>query len=390
MANRVVIVTGGSRGIGRAVALACAARGDQVLIGYASNAAAADDTCAAIAAAGGIASAVRCDVADERDVLALFKAADQLGPLGALVNNAGIVAPTSRLERDVGAARLSACSRSMSLAACCARARRCDACRPATAARAAAIVNISSVAARLGSPNTYVDYAASKGAIDSFTIGLGREVAAEGIRVNAVRPGMIDTEIHASGGDPDRARRLATHVPMQRVGTVTEIANAVVWLLSDAGFLRHFDHYRCFGRALASPPGNDRTASMATYDLVVIGTGPGGYVCAIRAAQLGLKVAVVEKPRHAWRHLPQCRLHPLEGAAACLRAVRGGRRTASPSMGIGVSKPELDLPAMMALQAAGHRRQRQGRRVPVQEEQGRRVARHRRDARHRHGRGDRR
>ncbi len=232
MANRVVIVTGGSRGIGRAVALACAARGDQVLIGYASNAAAADDTCAAIAAAGGIASAVRCDVADERDVLALFKAADQLGPLGALVNNAGIVAPTSRLEQ-MSAQRLERMFAVNVIGSMlCAR----EAVRRMSTRHGGAggvIVNISSVAAKLGSPNTYVDYAASKGAIDSFTIGLGHEVAAEGIRVVAVRPGLIDTEIHASGGDPDRARRLATHVPMQRVGTVTEIANAVVWLLSD-------------------------------------------------------------------------------------------------------------------------------------------------------------
>ena len=232
MANRVVIVTGGSRGIGRAVALACAARGDQVLIGYASNAAAADDTCAAIAAAGGIASAVRCDVADERDVLALFKAADQLGPLGALVNNAGIVAPTSRLEQ-MSAQRLERMFAVNVIGSMlCAR----EAVRRMSTRHGGAggvIVNISSVAAKLGSPNTYIDYAASKGAIDSFTIGLGHEVAAEGIRVVAVRPGLIDTEIHASGGDPDRARRLATHVPMQRVGTVTEIANAVVWLLSD-------------------------------------------------------------------------------------------------------------------------------------------------------------
>ncbi len=232
MANRVVIVTGGSRGIGRAVALACAARGDQVLIGYASNAAAADDTCAAIAAAGGQASAVRCDVADERDVLALFKAADQLGPLGALVNNAGIVAPTSRLEQ-MSVQRLERMFAVNVIGSMlCAR----EAVRRMSTRHGGAggvIVNISSVAAKLGSPNTYVDYAASKGAIDSFTIGLGHEVAAEGIRVVAVRPGLIDTEIHASGGDPDRARRLATHVPMQRVGTVTEIANAVVWLLSD-------------------------------------------------------------------------------------------------------------------------------------------------------------
>lgn len=232
MGNRVVIVTGGSRGIGRAVALACAARGDHVLIGYASNAAAADETCAAIAAAGGQASALRCDVADERQVLALFQAADQLGQLGALVNNAGIVGSTARLE-DMSAERI---QRMLAVnvigSMLCAR----EAVQRMSTRHGGAggvIVNISSVAAKLGSPNTYVDYAASKGAVDSFTIGLGHEVAGEGIRVAAIRPGLIDTEIHASGGDPDRAHRLAVQVPMQRVGTAAEVANAVVWLLSD-------------------------------------------------------------------------------------------------------------------------------------------------------------
>jgi NAD(P)-dependent dehydrogenase (short-subunit alcohol dehydrogenase family) len=232
MGNRVVIVTGGSRGIGRAVALACAARGDQVLIGYASNTAAADETCAAIAAAGGQASALRCDVADERQVLALFQAADQLGQLGALVNNAGIVGSTARLE-DMSAERI---QRMLAVnvigSMLCAR----EAVQRMSTRHGGAggvIVNISSVAAKLGSPNTYVDYAASKGAVDSFTIGLGHEVAGEGIRVAAIRPGLIDTEIHASGGDPDRAHRLAVQVPMQRVGTAAEVANAVVWLLSD-------------------------------------------------------------------------------------------------------------------------------------------------------------
>ena len=232
MTDRVVVITGGSRGIGRATAVAAAARGFRVCVGYASNEVAAREVVAAIAASNGKAIAVKCDVGKESEIMALFKAADGFGTLGALVNNAGIVGPTSRVD-EMSAARI---ERMMAVnvtgSLLCAReaVKRMS---TRHAGNGGVIVNLSSVAARLGSPNTYVDYAASKGAIDSFTIGLGHEVAGEGIRVAAIRPGLIDTEIHASGGEPDRAHRLAHMVPMKRVGTSEEIANAIVWLMSD-------------------------------------------------------------------------------------------------------------------------------------------------------------
>jgi NAD(P)-dependent dehydrogenase (short-subunit alcohol dehydrogenase family) len=232
LTDRVAIITGGSRGIGRAAAIGAAARGFRVVVGYATNKAAADEVVATIAASNGKAIAVQCDVGNERDILALFKAADDFGVLGALVNNAGIVGPTARVE-DMSAERI---ARMMAVnvtgSMLCAReaVKRMS---TRHGGKGGIIVNLSSVAARLGSPNTYVDYAASKGAVDSFTIGLGHEVAAEGIRVAAIRPGLIDTEIHASGGEPDRAHRLSHMVPMKRVGTAEEIANAIVWLMSD-------------------------------------------------------------------------------------------------------------------------------------------------------------
>jgi NAD(P)-dependent dehydrogenase (short-subunit alcohol dehydrogenase family) len=230
--DKVVIVTGGSRGIGRAAAIAAAARGFRVVVGYVSNKAAADEVVAQIGASNGKAIAVKCDVGSERDILALFKAADDFGVLGALVNNAGIVGPTARVE-DMSAERI---ARMMAVnvtgSILCAR----EAVKRMSTRHGGAggvIVNLSSVAARLGSANTYVDYAASKGAVDTFTVGLGHEVAGEGIRVAAIRPGLIDTEIHASGGEPDRAHRLSSTVPMKRVGSAEEIANAIVWLMSD-------------------------------------------------------------------------------------------------------------------------------------------------------------
>ena len=232
MTDRVAIVTGGSRGIGRATAVAAAARGFRVCVGYVSNEAAAHEVVSAIEAKNGNAIAVKCDVGNERDILALFNAADKFGTLGALVNNAGIVGPTARVE-DMSAERI---ARMMAVnvtgSMLCAReaVKRMS---TRHGGKGGVIVNLSSVAAKLGSPNTYVDYAASKGAVDSFTIGLGHEVAGEGIRVVAIRPGLIDTEIHASGGEPDRAHRLSHMVPMKRVGTAEEIANAVVWLISD-------------------------------------------------------------------------------------------------------------------------------------------------------------
>ena len=227
-----MIITGGSRGIGRATAIAAAARGFKICVGYASNEVAARHVVSAIEAKNGKAIAVKCDVGNESDILALFKAADAFGTLGALVNSAGIVGPTSRVD-EMSAERI---QRMMAInvtgSILCAReaVKRMS---TRHGGKGGVIVNLSSVASKLGSPNTYVDYAASKGAIDSFTIGLGQEVAGEGIRVAAIRPGLIDTEIHASGGEPDRAHRLSHTVPMKRVGTAAEIANAIVWLMSD-------------------------------------------------------------------------------------------------------------------------------------------------------------
>jgi NAD(P)-dependent dehydrogenase (short-subunit alcohol dehydrogenase family) len=232
MTDRVVVITGGSRGIGRAAALAAASRGFKVVVAYASNAAAAREVVEAIEASNGKAIAVQCDVGFESDIVGLFEAADAFGRLAALVNNAGIVGPTARVD-EMSAERI---QRIMAVnvtgSILCAReaVKRMS---TRHGGQGGVIVNLSSVAAKLGSPHTYVDYAASKGAIDSFTVGLALEVAGEGIRVAAIRPGLIDTEIHASGGEPDRAHRLAGNVPMKRIGTANEIANAIVWLISD-------------------------------------------------------------------------------------------------------------------------------------------------------------
>jgi NAD(P)-dependent dehydrogenase (short-subunit alcohol dehydrogenase family) len=233
LTDKVVIITGGSRGIGRATAIAAAARGFRVVVGYVSNKAAADEVVTAIEGSNGKAIAVKCDVAEESDILQMFAAADKFGTLGALVNNGGIVGTSGVRVDEMSAERI---QRVMAVnvtgSILCAReaVKRMS---TKHGGKGGVIVNISSVAARLGSANTYVDYAASKGAIDSFTVGLGQEVATEGIRVAGIRPGLIDTDIHASGGEPDRAHRLAHMVPMKRVGQAEEIANAVVWLMSD-------------------------------------------------------------------------------------------------------------------------------------------------------------
>jgi NAD(P)-dependent dehydrogenase (short-subunit alcohol dehydrogenase family) len=230
--DKVVIITGGSRGIGRATAIAAAVRGFRVVVGYVDNQAAANDVVTKIESSNGKAIAVKCDVGREADILRMFEAGDKFGALGALVNNAGIVGRTLRVD-EMSAERI---QRMMAInvtgSILCAReaVKRMS---TRHGGKGGVIVNISSAAARLGGANTYVDYAASKGAIDSFTVGLGYEVAGEGIRVAAIRPGLIDTEIHASGGEPDRAHRLAHMVPMKRVGTAREIANAIVWLMSD-------------------------------------------------------------------------------------------------------------------------------------------------------------
>ena len=233
LTDKVVVITGGSRGIGRAAAIAAASRGFRIVIGYVSNKDAADEVVAQIERKNGKAVAIKCDVADESDILALFKAADDFGTLGALVNNAGIVGKSGVRVDEMSAERI---ARMMAVnvtgSILCAReaVKRMS---TRHGGKGGVIVNLSSVASRLGAPNTYVDYAASKGAIDSFTVGLGHEVAGEGIRVAAIRPGLIDTEIHAAGGEPDRAHRLAHMVPMKRVGSAEEIANAIVWLISD-------------------------------------------------------------------------------------------------------------------------------------------------------------
>jgi NAD(P)-dependent dehydrogenase (short-subunit alcohol dehydrogenase family) len=230
---KVVIVTGGSRGIGAATARLAGERGYAVCVNYAHDRAAADAVVAAIIAGGGKAVAVQGDVTREADVLHLFdEAAAALGPVTALVNNAGILETQARLENMEAARFERVFAANITGSFLCAReaVRRMSTKRGGTGG---AIVNVSSMAAKLGSPGEYVDYAASKGAIDSLTIGLAREVAEDGIRVNAVRPGVIYTTIHASGGEPARVDRVKAGVPMKRGGQPEEVARAILWLLSD-------------------------------------------------------------------------------------------------------------------------------------------------------------
>ena len=227
----IVLITGGSRGIGAATALRAAADGYTVAVNYTRDAIAAEAVVAQIHALGGTAMALQADVADEAQVVAMYHQIDQaLGPITALVNNAGVVDVATRVDQmdwqrlrrmfDINVLGTFICTREALLR----MSRR-------HGGPGGAIVNVSSVAARLGGAGQYVDYAASKGAIDTFTLGLAKEVATEGVRVNAVRPGIIETDIHASGGEPDRAQRMAPMVPMQRAGSAEEVANTILWLL---------------------------------------------------------------------------------------------------------------------------------------------------------------
>lgn len=231
--NKVLVITGGSRGIGAATARLAGAAGYSVCLNYRENRAAAERVVADIEAAGARAVAVAADVSVESDVVRLFETADKtLGALSGLVNNAGVLETQMRLE-SMSAARLQrVVATNVVGALLCAReaVRRLS---TKHGGRGGTIVNLSSAAARLGSPGEYVDYAASKGAIDTFTIGLAHEVAGENIRVNAVRPGFIYTDIHASGGEPNRVDRVKAFVPMKRGGTADEVARAILWLLSD-------------------------------------------------------------------------------------------------------------------------------------------------------------
>ncbi|MFP1630616.1 SDR family oxidoreductase [Zhengella sp. ZM62] len=231
--GKVLLVTGGSRGIGAAVALGAAREGWRVAVNYVSNARAADLVAEQIAQAGGEAIAVPGDVGREADILAIFEAVDRRwGRLDGLVNNAGVVDRMARVEA-MSAARLERMFRINVIGSMLCAREAVKRMSTAHGGHGGVIVNLSSAAARLGSPGWYVDYAASKGAIDTFTKGLALEVAAEGIRVNAVRPGIIATGIHASGGEPDRVAQVRAGLPMKREGQAHEIADGVLYLLSD-------------------------------------------------------------------------------------------------------------------------------------------------------------
>lgn len=227
----ILLVTGGSRGIGAAVSRKAAAQGYDLLVNYRSDQAAAEAVAADCRRLGAKAEIVRGDTATEEGIAAIFAAADFLGPLHGLVNNAGVVDVTARVE-EFDRARLDRmfAVNVIGKIRCATEAVK----RMSTkhGGQGGVIVNISSMAAVIGSSGQYVDYAAAKAAVDTFTVGLSREVATEGIRVNAIRPGIIDTEIHASGGLPDRARDLTPIVPMQRPGTADEVADSVLYLLS--------------------------------------------------------------------------------------------------------------------------------------------------------------
>jgi NAD(P)-dependent dehydrogenase (short-subunit alcohol dehydrogenase family) len=229
---RSLLITGGSRGIGAATARRAAAAGWAVCLTYRSDQAAASAVVAAVERHGGRAAAVRADVAVESDVVAAVEAATTLAPLGAVVANAGMVGEQTRVDQLTveRVERMLATNVTGAIVTCREAVRRLS---TAHGGRGGAIVLVSSAAARLGSPGEYVDYAASKAAVDTLGLGLAKEVADEAVRVAVVRPGVIDTELHASGGQPDRVARLGPGLPMGRAGTPDEVAAAIVWLVSD-------------------------------------------------------------------------------------------------------------------------------------------------------------
>ena len=227
-----VLITGGSRGIGAATALLAAERGYAVCVNYRTNVAAADAVVRKIIDKGGKANALQADVAIERDVLRMFQQIDQtFGSLTALVNNAGIVEQQARLDAmdSLRLQRIFAINVTGSFLCAREAVRRMS---TRTGGKGGVIVNVSSMAAQLGAPGEYIDYAATKGAIDTMTVGLAKEVALEGIRVNAVRPGIVKTEIHASGGEPGRIERVKDSIPMKRAGEPEEVARTILWLMS--------------------------------------------------------------------------------------------------------------------------------------------------------------